>query len=1122
MQLGLLTVLKFTLFIVAIHIHMHGAFANSASVQRNGEWALTLDLPFHQRKNPVVVAGKVNPLIFSAGVDKRIKIRDIESEELIKTLFVPSAGTNDGLLHAIALDKKERYVVVGGDTKGGDNKKGREALNQLYFIDWAQEKLVETVPVSEGTIVDVSLSGNGKFAVTVSGKEPQMGAAYRDERTVTLLQLNSGDKIFNKELKGLRYSSFIDNNYFLSISYRQKNNKALVCFELFSTSGSLASEYCTSKLAGFMNRPRVRVDEKRKEIQLFFAGQVGGRKPYILKYPKLRGVSSKAKIKLPSSVLAELNWVGKQWSTDRQPYLNAPNSMKVHKDGAVIDLVRFNAMKPSFTEAYELDEMPILDVLRFDLLQRTLTHLKAEDLSYTPDGPSYPLSFSDKCKINKTKNRPYLTVKPLPANFCLGYEPDFNLGIMEIALANKTGRLLWRKKLENIIVSAGLSQNKRTLVLLFSSGAMEWRNVKTGDLVLSAYFSQDGSNWVVWDESGYFDATVDFERSIGWLEQEFVGLPRFYSAYQFERFGYSPDKIDIAVKGISKSVPPSGNTLRGIKLPKVVIDQHESKFTSVDSEALLRFQVDPGGTANNSVSVFVNDIPVFSDKNTFKNSKNFSASVPMVYGKNVIHIESLNNHGMGYSKTIVYNKDKTGDKKNKKNGKLRVIAIGVNQYKSLSDKSFTLNYAVNDAQAIASYFQGLTEIYDSVEVIELNDDSRLKPIKANILRALKRLEASDHNDTNIVFIAAHGVNDDFGNYYVLPSDMRDDDLVAMQTKNQASGALLSWKELHSSLSKVLGKRLLILDTCHAGGARGTFSPRSLSYKSASSSYAILAASGEGEYSQELDDKKHGLFTYALLNSLNAEADINRDEIVELEEVFLKTKELTAQFTDGLPNSQTPLLLANRAVRKLPVFQGVNQSEDLVAQLNDILSKRKPFKITLRFRDGRKHSSSVKEFNDQFRYGTGSCHLDYLFKNNLEDQHFVNSYQLKLKDLKRPVEILDREAFKQVTFNTLVIENTAMNATVKEMMKSQMLAQQYDYVGDKFWAVVFKYRNPSQSFLMRSWVATSKKMEMDDWEEVLSTKGYVQKNTYMATSFKHKKEAQNFLNTMNKLIDRCQF
>jgi uncharacterized caspase-like protein len=118
-------------------------------------------------------------------------------------------------------------------------------------------------------------------------------------------------------------------------------------------------------------------------------------------------------------------------------------------------------------------------------------------------------------------------------------------------------------------------------------------------------------------------------------------------------------------------------------------------------------------------------------------------------------------------------------------------------------------------------------------------------------------------DTVVIFLASHGVTDPKGNYYFVPRDVQRRDIVAVQ-RGQAGDSLLSWLVFFDALRGAAGKRILIVDTCHAGRAEGSFDSHSLLKRSASSMFPLIVASKGEETSQEYPPAKHGLFTYALM------------------------------------------------------------------------------------------------------------------------------------------------------------------------------------------------------------------------------------------------------------------
>ena len=129
-------------------------------------------------------------------------------------------------------------------------------------------------------------------------------------------------------------------------------------------------------------------------------------------------------------------------------------------------------------------------------------------------------------------------------------------------------------------------------------------------------------------------------------------------------------------------------------------------------------------------------------------------------------------------------------------------------------------------------------------------------------------------------------------------------------------SLISWETFFDALRSVPGKRLLIVDTCYARKISGTLDIHSLAKRSATSSFALLAASSGNEQSQEFPQGKQGLFTYALLKGLAGNGDINTDGQVTLAELFEFITKFVENNRDKDLGKQTPQLSAPVELRNM--------------------------------------------------------------------------------------------------------------------------------------------------------------------------------------------------------------
>ena len=194
-----------------------------------------------------------------------------------------------------------------------------------------------------------------------------------------------------------------------------------------------------------------------------------------------------------------------------------------------------------------------------------------------------------------------------------------------------------------------------------------------------------------------------------------------------------------------------------------------------------------------------------------------------------------------------------------------------------------------------------------------------KPTRETILNALEFVKRATAHDTVIVFLASHGLSDKRGTYYFVPGDAANRDVRAVLASAEGGRALaeagtdapslISWEPFFEALRTTAGRRLLVVDTCQARNIAGTFDLHSLAKRSASASFALMAASRGDEESQEYPPGKHGLFTYALLQGLAGKGDGDGDGKITLAELF----DFTAQFVEAnrvmKTHAQTPQLTA---------------------------------------------------------------------------------------------------------------------------------------------------------------------------------------------------------------------
>ena len=157
--------------------------------------------------------------------------------------------------------------------------------------------------------------------------------------------------------------------------------------------------------------------------------------------------------------------------------------------------------------------------------------------------------------------------------------------------------------------------------------------------------------------------------------------------------------------------------------------------------------------------------------------------------------------------------------------------------------------------------------------------------------------------------AGHGELDKEGRTYLMPSDG------SPKTLKQTGILANSIVDLLAAETCKAAQKVLIIDACHAAGERGAaqgFDASRLPVPPKGSGIVELFSCGKGEVSYEDEDKRHGLFSYYLIEAIgNPKADANGDGFVTVDEAKQYVDQQLAELFRTDPHyrgkSQTPTI-----------------------------------------------------------------------------------------------------------------------------------------------------------------------------------------------------------------------
>jgi hypothetical protein len=213
------------------------------------------------------------------------------------------------------------------------------------------------------------------------------------------------------------------------------------------------------------------------------------------------------------------------------------------------------------------------------------------------------------------------------------------------------------------------------------------------------------------------------------------------------------------------------------------------------------------------------------------------------------------------------------------------VVVGVADY---DGSEYDLRYSDNDARLFYNHLRSAlpNEMSGGKSVLLLNRNAT----RSNIINAMQQVfSQSTENDFIIFYFSGHGSPGNF-----CPTDLNQQLLSHDKVKEHFKNAKARY-------------RLCVADACFSGsiGAQSQNSSVAGSTQQLRDArIAVIMSSKPNQTSIETGALNQGIFSYYFINGLKGSADLNNDSYVTMGELFLYTKNATAQKSNG---NQVPVV-----------------------------------------------------------------------------------------------------------------------------------------------------------------------------------------------------------------------
>lgn len=440
-------------------------------------------------------------------------------------------------------------------------------------------------------------------------------------------------------------------------------------------------------------------------------------------------------------------------------------------------------------------------------------------------------------------------------------------------------------------------------------GTTRFWDVNTGQEIAQFISFTDGE-WIVITPEGYFNASPNGAKHLNVrLGNNVYSIDNFYSRF------YRPELVQLALAG--KQLPKGesiGEIIAKKPAPSVRILLPDTGAV-VDKESIdIAIKAVDNGGGIGDINVYLNGSQVANDtrgiaikgKGAIK-EKVLSFGVPLLEGENEIRVIAFNSEGSMESMPaiITITSKAVSEKPN-----IYAIVAGINEYRN---KNISLRYAVPDAKAFAEILKEVARppLFENVHIKLLStlDETTKESIQRAFDGIRKKIRP---NDIFVFYNASHGVIDivdETEQYYLLTSN------VLLLSSRHIGRDAMSQKELIQLIGTIPAqKKLIILDTCHAGKAgkeiaiallqqtRGLTESTAIKLLQRAVGSAVFSAASDTQQALE-GYKGHGLFTYAIIEGLKGGADLNKDGYIKISELQDYVEEKVVTLSEQVFNRQ---------------------------------------------------------------------------------------------------------------------------------------------------------------------------------------------------------------------------
>ena len=607
----------------------------SNTYPQQAEPILTIEMGIHSSMIRDMVTDARNRILVTGSNDKTVRIWDLSTGKLLKILRPPIGLGAEGIIHAVTISPDGTTIACGGNSRSTD-----KSFN-IYFFDRESGQLIKRISGLPKAVMSLRFSKDGRRLAAGLEETGGLRVYSFDRKDSTLsCSLIQEDRVYQLNVMGLDFNAKgwlvassqdgslkLYNENFGLVAEQHLPPEHRPALARFSPDGSrIALGYRDAAKIGMFSAtdlsrivspdvPKAKgnsmtaVSWSPDGRFLYTAGYYMPEKSNVIvrwdtgDFTSYRYIPVKTRSMIRSILALQggsIAYVANNGDmkvldeSGKEVYANTPDvdhyspkTFLISPDATVVMYSyehRGGATERFSAETKQLESNPILSI---GLSAPTTSSKEIQITDWRPQA------------IPKLNGKP-LTLRERQDMTCLAITPDhqsFLLGTWwHLYRFDKNGKEIWHRLIPGAPKAVNISADGRLAVAGLSDGTIRWYRMKDGRELLAFLPRGDGTRWVLWSPSGYYDASEGGDELIGWhvnngLDHEATFYPvsrffeRFYRPEVMARIIKSAEPAETAVASLGENAAP--NLEAGIKPPPRVAIMSPlpgKQFDSVEQE----------------------------------------------------------------------------------------------------------------------------------------------------------------------------------------------------------------------------------------------------------------------------------------------------------------------------------------------------------------------------------------------------------------------------------------------------------------------------------------------------------------------------------------------------------